>query len=136
MDHQEGVVSDSCDDYCTIHESTVRKARKEHACSACATRIMPGHYYRHVFTLFDRDVAVFKRCGACDATWHHLKRLCDERNDWDRGANLYPREDLSCGLSYEEEWGDLPDEIAALPMMGDDERGRLLAPKEESHAGE
>lgn len=125
-------MSDSCDEYCTIHESAIRKARKEHSCSACSARILPGHYYRYVFTLFDGDVSVFKRCGACDATWQHLYALCQAHNDSPegRGDSLYPMEDLSCGKGYEEEWGDLPDDIAALPMLSADERGSLLAPKE------
>lgn len=126
-------MSDSCDEYCTIHESTVRKARKEHKCCACSARILPGHYYRHVFTLFDGSVDTYKRCGSCDATWQHLKELCDASNAsrdslYERG-HLYPREDLGCGKQYGEEWGNLPDEIAALPFLSDAERGSLLAPK-------
>jgi hypothetical protein len=27
---------------------------------------------------------------------------------------MWPEENLGCGLKYEEEWGELPDEIAAM----------------------
>lgn len=125
-------MSESCDEYCTVHRHEIRKARKQHKCCACRAVIRPGDYYACVFSLFEGDVDTTKRCGSCERTWQHLKKLCDEHNKLNNDTK-YPREDLSCGLSYEEEWeengwGDLPDEIAALPLLSADERGALLKP--------
>ncbi len=120
----------SCDETCTVHRSAVRKARKAYKCSACRANILPGHYYRNVFLVFDGDAETIRRCGSCDTTWQHLYQLCQEHNKDHRNyETLYPDEKLSCGLKYEDEWGDLPDDIAALPLLSADERGALLAPK-------
>ncbi len=123
-------MSESCDSHADVHRRTIVKARKQHFCSACQADIMPGDYYASVFVVGDGDQWSFKRCGSCETTWQHLKRLCDEYNAQhaNRGDNLYPMEDLSCGKDYEEEWGDLPEEIAALPMLSAAERGALLKP--------
>jgi hypothetical protein len=126
-----GDVSESCDDYCDVHEHRIHKARKQHRCSACRAAIRPGDYYASVFVLGGGDVDTFKRCGSCETTWQHLKQLCDESNRRNRehGERLYPREDLGCGLEYEDEWGDLPDEVAVFAFMNADERSALLAPE-------
>lgn len=124
----------SCDDgvTCTVHRSAVHKARQAARCSACRADILPGHYYRRIFLVYEGEAETIRRCGSCDLTWQHLYKLCQEHNNdhRNRGDNLYPDESLDCGLKYEEEWGDLPDEIAALPLMSAAERGALLAPKE------
>jgi hypothetical protein len=117
-------MSESCDDYCTVYEHRIRRARKEHRCSACRLPIRAGDYYAYVFTVFRETVRSYKRCGACEKTWQHLHSLCLGNGYGD----LYPHEDLGCGKGYEEEWGDLPDEVSALAFMSDAERGRLLAP--------
>ena len=118
-------MSESCDEYCTIHEKTLRKARKEHDCCACGRVIRPGQRYANVFTVYDGNAETFKRCGACEATWVHLLSLC-ERLNRETCDNLYPREDLGCGLKYQSEWGELPDEIARLAFMTDEEASALL----------
>ncbi len=124
-------MSESCDETCTVHRHKIVTARKEHKCSACRSVILPGHRYASVFTLFEGEADTIKRCGSCEVTWQHLKKLCDGHNDQheNRGDSLYPREDLGCGKDYEEEWGDIPDDIAALPLLSADERSALLAPK-------
>lgn len=122
----------SCDDGepCAVHRHKVMKARKQHKCSACSAPILPGHYYANVFAVSDGGADTIKRCGSCETTWQHLYRLCQAHNKaHPYNDSLYPDETLSCGLKYEEEWGDLPDDIAALPLLGSDERGSLLAPK-------
>jgi hypothetical protein len=116
-------VSYSYDDCYTVHEVDIRKARKEHVCSACKLAIKPGDYYAAVFIVFDGSTQTYKRCGACHTTHEHLRKLCEPIGMW-------PKEDLSCGLDYAEEWGDEPpDEIAALPLLSADERGSLLRPE-------
>lgn len=124
-------MSESCEEYCIVHRHEIRKARKEHRCSACRAVIRPGDYYASVFSLGQDGADTYKRCGSCERTWQHLKKLCEDHNNSPegRGDNLFPMEDLSCGKDYEEEWGDLPDdEIAALPLLSADERGSLLKP--------
>lgn len=119
-------MSESCDGTYEKREVRVRKARKEHTCCACQTRILPGHFYANIFTLFEREVTVYKRCGACEKTHEHLVQLCRENTDpYD---NMWPREDLGCGLDYEDEWGELPEEVEAFAFMSADEASALLAP--------
>jgi hypothetical protein len=124
-------MSESCDGYFDVHRHEIRKARKLRECSACERAIRPGDYYAYVFTVFDGEADTTERCGACERTWQHLKTKCDEYNRTRgrrTGERLYPYEDLGCGKAYEEEWGDVPDDIAALPLLSDDERGALLRP--------
>jgi hypothetical protein len=120
-------VSESCEEYCIVHRHEIRKARKEHTCCACEAVIRPGDYYACVFALGSEGTETYKRCGSCERTWQHLKAKCDEHNKLNDDS-LFPLEDLSCGKDYGEEWGDLPDEIASLPLLSADERGALLKP--------
>lgn len=120
-------MSDYCEEYCIVHRREIRKARKEHKCCGCRAVIRPGDYYAAVFSLGQDGADTFKRCGACERTWQHLKAKCDEHNKLNDDS-LFPFEDLSCGKDYEEEWGELPDEIAALPLLSAEERGQLLRP--------
>jgi hypothetical protein len=106
----------------TVYNETVRKARKEHTCSACRLPILPGHYYASVFLLYDGDAETIKRCGSCQTTHLHLRKLGDPHGMW-------PNEKLNCGKSYEGEWDEEPpEEIAALPFLNAENRGLLLAP--------
>ena len=115
-------MSYSYSDTYDVYQEDIRKARKEHECSACELPIRPGDYYCAVFVVFDGKSKQFKRCGACQTTHKHLRELCEPNEMW-------PKEDLSCGLDYEEEWdSEPPDDIAALAFMSADERGALLKP--------
>lgn len=119
-------MSQSCDYVYAVYNEQTRKARKLHKCDACGLPIKPGDYYCHVFTAGNGDVESYKRCGPCQATHLHLRKLCQSPEcSIDR---LWPDERLNCGLAYEDEWGDLPDEIAALAFLSDSERGALLKP--------
>ena len=110
-----------CVDECyDVYQETVRRARKEHVCDACARTISPGHRYITVSVVYDGTARRYKRCGACQRTHEHLRTLCRDRDMW-------PDEELACGLAYEEEWECAPpDEIAALPLLSDEEVGKLL----------
>lgn len=124
-------MSGSCDEVYTKREVRIRKARKDHRCCACRQVIAVGHYYANVFTLFEREVTIYKRCGACQKTHEHLVALCDDHNRRHPYDNMWPQENLGCGLDYAEEWGEEPDdEIAALAFMSSAESGQLLAPKQ------
>jgi hypothetical protein len=115
-------VSELCDEVYELREVRIRKARKSHVCCACKTAIAPGDYYANVFTLFDGETTIYKRCGACQLTHEHLIDKCTSLDD----SEMWPREDLGCGLRYESEWGAVPDEIAALAFVSPEERGKLL----------
>jgi hypothetical protein len=109
---------------CDIYREEFRKARKEHKCDACCSLIRPGDYYCNLFTLYDGNTENIKRCGSCQRTHEHLRALCRAKD-----IDMWPDDRLGCGLSYEGEWGELPEEIGALPFLGPEERGALLKPK-------
>lgn len=110
-----------------VYREQVRRARKRHKCDACNLPILPGHYYCSVTWVCDGTARGVKRCGSCQVTHKHLRELCRKYSEGDR----WPNERLSCGESYEEEWGDCPDDIAALALMSVEGIGSLLAPKEQ-----
>jgi hypothetical protein len=104
-----------------VHEQRIRRARKEHRCCACKRAIEPGSMYCNEVYVWDGTLETNKRCGACQKTYEHLSDLCRQSED-----HISPRPDLGCGLRYQGEWGDLPDEIAALAFMTDAEASALL----------
>jgi hypothetical protein len=113
-------MSHYCEEAYTVYNETVRKARKEHTCSACRFPILPGNYYASVFIVFEGEAESLKRCGSCQKTHLHLRQLDPE---------MWPDEKLNCGKAYEDEWGEEPpDEIAELPFLSADQRGMLLDP--------
>lgn len=106
-----------------FYKETVRVARKTHKCSACKRTLAKGHRYMHISAQADDSVHTYKRCGACQVVHKHLRRLCRELD-----CDMWPDEELNCGLSYESEWGaEPPGEIAALPFLADQEASALLA---------
>jgi hypothetical protein len=109
------------DGVCDIYRESFRKARKERKCAACHAIIRPGDYYCNLFTLYDGDVESINRCGACQRTHEHLRALCRAKD-----RDMWPDERLGCGLTYEGEWGEVPDDIASLPFLSAEERGVLL----------
>lgn len=115
-------MSHSCDDEYDVYKETPRRARKEHRCHACGAGIRPGHKYMVVATVYDGSATTIKRCGRCQRTHEHLRELCRSLD-----YELWPDERLNCGLDYEDEWCEPPPaEIAALPMLTDDEASALL----------
>lgn len=103
-------MSRSCDGQYDVYRQTPRKARKEHRCNACWRdgAIQPGHAYTVVATVYEGAAHTIKRCARCQALHDHLKELCSEDNE------RWPDERLNCGESYESEWGDVPEWIAAM----------------------
>ena len=113
-------MSYDCDEAYDVYRETWRTARVEHRCCACRETIAVGHRYCYVAVVFDREARSYKRCAKCQATHLHLRELCRKTGDM-----IWPDEQLSCGLKYEDEWGPLPDEIAAIAFMTQDEAQRL-----------
>lgn len=99
-------MSHGIDERYKVYNERAVKARKAHTCGACDGQIEPGHVYTRVFIVFDRAWSM-ARCLRCQALHVHLRGLGAPHEMW-------PDERLDCGMDYEEEWGDLPDEIAAL----------------------
>lgn len=102
-------MSHSCDGTYDVYRETRVRARKPHTCSACTETIPARTTYWRVTWVFDGGANGVKRCERCQAIHLHLREKC--RSSYD---NLWPDERLNCGLKYEDEWGDLPEEIAAL----------------------
>lgn len=111
-------MSYSCDGSYVIYEETEPRCRKARSCDACGETIPVGHRYTRVAILFDGSWETVCRCRRCQALHVHLRGLCESRAHYD---DLWPDERLACGLDYEDEWGDLPDEIARLAFMAADE---------------
>lgn len=117
-------MSHSIDECYAVYDETIRRARKDHACSACGLTIRSGDLYCQVFWVFDGAAGSVKRCGRCQKMHEHLRIK--------GGGEMWPDERLGCGLDYEEEWGrEPPEEIQALPFLPADEASRTLS---EEHA--
>lgn len=105
-------MSHSCDEQYAVYAEKRVKARKAHRCGACRETIQPGHYYMRVGTVFDGSASTIKRCLRCQKIHEHLRTKCAEV-----GYDMWPDERLNCGMDYEEEWGELPEEIGDLAFV-------------------
>lgn len=95
-----------CEGSYDVYDERLVRARKAHACSACAETIDRGQSYARVGMVWEGVARSLKRCARCQRLHEHLRELGD--------ADVWPDERLRCGLRYEDEWGAVPDEIAAL----------------------
>jgi len=100
-------MSRSCEETYDVYDERTFRANKPHTCDACGVEIPERHHYTRVFMLFDGSKEHLKRCARCQLLHEHLRALCEPGEQW-------PDERLNCGLRYEDEWGDVPPEIAAL----------------------
>lgn len=108
-------MSHSCDEQYDVYNETWRTARKGHVCSACSMPVDKGHRYCHVTTIYDGMVTHYKRCLRCQALHEHLRDKCYESDSRGYSDQLWPDEQLNCGMDYEEEWRQPPPpEIAKL----------------------
>lgn len=103
-----------------VYLEKLRRARKEHFCDACDTKILRGHRYCYVSIVWDGSARSVRRCLRCQTLHKHLRTL--------GGYDVWPDEELNCGLDYEEEWGDLPPEIAKLAFLTPEEIQALTPP--------
>lgn len=83
------------------------QARKVHKCIACGEAIHVGDHYHSVQHLQDGEFTVFKHCARC---WHICEAL------WDAGAEAV-QWDLNCGETWDDNFGELPPEIAELAFI-------------------
>jgi hypothetical protein len=116
-------VSYEADEAYSVYDETLTRARKEHRCDACKETIRPKDSYWRVRWVFEKSADGVKRCLRCQAVHLHLRKLC-----WKSYEPLWPDERLNCGTDYEEEWGELPREIAALAFISADEAQKTLIP--------
>ena len=103
-------MSHICDETYKIYREKNQKARKAYRCSACRETIEQGHVYTYVACIHDGGFTRYRRCLRCQKLHEHLRELCGHL----KYDDVWPDEQLNCGLSYEDEWGDLPADIAAL----------------------
>ncbi|KKN98490.1 hypothetical protein LCGC14_0146010 [marine sediment metagenome] len=103
-------------------------ARKKHKCSACGDFIKPGHKYQRTNVGYEGTAETIKRCLRCQTIYLHLRDVA-------AGTDLAIDEWLNCGMLYEEEWGECPEEIKALAFLTQTEVQELIAQKEVSTNG-
>lgn len=109
-------MSVGCDgDRPEFYSETIRRARKEHECSACGDVIPRGHIYSYTIGKWYGDVQTTKRCLRCDQIFEFLMELSDDPVDCA----------LGCGHSYEDIFDDHPPDWIL---------GVVLAPPEELQA--
>lgn len=100
-------MSHSCDEQYDVYDERFPRARKQHRCDACRETIPAGHRYARVSVVFDKSADTYKRCMRCQRIHEHLRDLAP--------GDTWPDEQLACGETYQNEWGeDPPPEIAAL----------------------
>jgi hypothetical protein len=78
----------------------------------CSDPIRKGDSYWRISVVFDGRARTIKRCVRCQHLHVHLRELCQAAGD--AYSDMWPDERLACGLDYSEEWGPIPQEIAAL----------------------
>jgi hypothetical protein len=107
-------VSYYAEDTCDVYDERRITARKDHECDACDATIAKGLTYWRIGILFDGRWEAVKRCERCQAVHVHLRVMSELHTE----GELWPDERLNCGMVYEDEWGPMPDEAAALAFMG------------------
>ena len=115
-------MSEMCDGYLDVSDLDLRRSRRDRPCDACERTIRKGDRYARHAMLYEGHWEVTVRCGACQATYAHLCDLCSRSRDND----IWPNPQLACGLSYAEEWGQIPEEVGRLAFLTDDEASALL----------
>lgn len=97
-----------------------RRAKKTHKCYACYEEIRPGDRYHVAIELSD-GFQVFKHCARC---WMMVEAI------WHAGATSV-QYDLNCGVAWEDEFDDMPDDVAALAFLTPDEAQALVKDAQE-----
>lgn len=106
-----------CDDWTDAQDlgREWRTARKEHRCYACRESIRPGDRYHISAIVQDGSAESFKHCARCWA-------ICEAL--WAEGAGIIDF-GLNCGEEWEDNFGELPESVAALAFLTPDEAQRL-----------
>ena len=120
-------MSHEVDEYYAVYDKRVRRAAKDHQCSACSATIRAGDRYIDARIIFDSTAETVKRCGRCETIHTHLVKLGD--------GETWPDERLECGRDYIEEWRqEPPEEIQALIFATHEEASALLASTPNYHS--
>ncbi len=88
-----------------------RKARIEHVCTGCHETISPGHHYQSTASLFDGHWTTWKHCRRCDDLF---TAIADAHRKTSGEYVVYIDPQFNCGESWVDNFGDLPDPVAAL----------------------
>jgi len=107
------------EDYPEALCSEWRRARKPHSCFACGEEIRPGDRYHFTIQIYD-GFSMFKHCARCWAILDAILAAGAETVQWD----------LDCGERWEDNFGPLPEHIAALAFLTPDEAQKLPYPEE------
>lgn len=103
--------------YTMLHSNTV-KARKIHQCCACDESIEIGHQYVRTFGLFDGGAESYKHCLRC---WAMLEAIRAVSHD-----NIAIAWQLDCGELWADHFGDIPEDVAKLAFLTQDEAQTIL----------
>jgi len=107
------------EDYDAVElQSRWRIARKPHLCLACRETIRPGDRYHFVVQNYDGELSTFKHCARC---WMIIDAL------FAAGADSV-QWDLDCGQRWEDNFGPLPENLAALAFLTPDEAQAIPGP--------
>src|ERR1700761_8053528 len=99
------------DEYSTIWREDVRRARKDHKCSACNETIRRGDLYSYTFSLFDGDTEEIKRCARCEVMYRALLKL-------HTGSDVTVAPCLDCGHDFQEVFRkEPPPDLARLAFL-------------------
>jgi hypothetical protein len=107
-----------CGDYESVEFETRgwRTARKPHECFACHETIRPGDRYHRWSMRFDGEFSDHSHCARCYSIIGEL---------WNAGAESVDL-GLNCGETWEENFGDLPEDVARLAFMTPEEGQALM----------
>lgn len=101
-----------------VQSSERVKARKAHVCCACSETIKPGHYYIRTFTVFEGAAESYKHCLRCDKMLEELFRVVD--------GHVAVAFELNCGELWENNFGPVPDHVARLAFLTQEEAQVVL----------
>src|SRR5579872_1590933 len=117
-------MSFDADEYCEVWSEKIRRARKEHECSACKETIRRGDLYSYTFSVFEGSAQdALRRCARCEIIYRSLINLHSEH-----GIHSGVHPELDCGHSFREIFSeDPPPELARLAFLTASEAQAELA---------
>ncbi len=105
-----------------VQDTYTRRARKDYWCCACGDKIERTHLYKRTGALFDGSWSTYRHCLRC---WAMLDAIFKRGES----ASWY----LDCGESWEDVFGELPDDVARLAFMTPEEAQQELSTKRAAH---
>ncbi len=100
-------------------------ARQPHTCYACDEQIQPGHKYHLTEMLWEGEWSRYRHCARCNAMFDAIHSANRQNGITDVAIDLQ----LNCGEDWADNFGTLPDDVAALAFLTP-EQGQALVPTE------